>query len=128
MSKNILIEQKYASTVSIDTYIATHDPTTASMYIRAGSWSAFIHRTMSNTKNTGGPAYPVRVPTPNYNFETVHQGMTLRDYFAANATEADIESVIKSHRYAHWSDREGAKYIYADRMLRAREQQTSTEQ
>ena len=43
MSKNILIEQKYAATVSIDTYIATHDPTTASMYISAGSWSAFIH-------------------------------------------------------------------------------------
>ena len=43
MSKNILIEQKYAATVAIDTYIATHDPTTASMYISAGSWSAFIH-------------------------------------------------------------------------------------
>jgi hypothetical protein len=79
---------------------------------------------MSNTKNTGGPAFP-----SDYGLSfSEKQGMTLRDYFAANATEADIESVIKSHRYAHWSDREGAKYIYADRMLKAREQQTSTEQ
>jgi hypothetical protein len=64
--------------------------------------------------------------------------MTLRDYFAAKATEEDIAAHIwKGHkedfvmadgygmkkvvkREAMWS-REEAKYRYADAMLRARE-------
>jgi hypothetical protein len=36
---------------------------------------------MSNT-NTGGPAFPTHL--------NLTQGMTLRDYFAAKASEADV--------------------------------------
>ena len=92
---------------------------------------------MSNT-NTGGPAFPTEV----WDSEGVPQhteGMTLRDYFAAKASEEDINQHIwKGHkedfvqldghgkktilqREAMWS-REEAKYRYADAMLKAREQ------
>ena len=85
---------------------------------------------MSNT-NTGGPAFP----SPRDN--TAKEGMTLRDYFAANANEDDInehvwkgfnETKIKiapdgtkyeSSHAARWT-REQARYRYADAMLKAR--------
>ena len=88
---------------------------------------------MSN-KNTGGPAFPVGEEALIRNL----QGMTLRDYFAAKASEDDInEHVWKGHtedfvttdgygnktvikRQAMWT-REQAKYRYADAMLAARE-------
>ena len=66
------------------------------------------------------------------------EGMTLRDYFASHATEADVEAhswkgfteeyvhaaangtkEIRS-RHAAWT-REQAKYLFADAMLKARE-------
>ena len=68
---------------------------------------------MSNTKNTGGPAFPIgsgdmRDPT----------GMTLRDYFAAKAMQGfiscgdpcNIELDVK------------AAYVWADYMMEAREE------
>lgn len=73
---------------------------------------------MSN-KKTGGPAFPVKTPTPGYNFETVHQGMTLRDHFAGLAMQAMVAnggSLGSSEGLAR-----GA-YVYADAMLKAREQ------
>ena len=85
---------------------------------------------MSNTKNTGGPAFPSEYdvelsyphnPEEKYWTKMKAPGMTLRDYFAIRATEADIKSVIENGP-GEWYDREGAKYIYADRMLKAREQ------
>jgi len=84
---------------------------------------------MSNT-NTGGPAFPTG---------TAFQGMTLRDYFAAKASEDDIkfwmpkgftETVIQrdsngncyeTQQAASWT-REQARYRYADAMLKARKQ------
>ena len=80
-------------------------------------------------KDTGGPAFPSR--------NTLNDGMTLRDYFAAKASEDDInahtwkgyhedyvtidsygkKSVIQ--RPARWT-REEARYRYADAMLAAR--------
>jgi hypothetical protein len=66
-----------------------------------------------------------------------HGGMTLRDYFAAKASEEDIEDhlngpkaehIVKDsggmHRIVHRNTiytREQAKYRYADAMLKARE-------
>ena len=80
-------------------------------------------------KTTGGPAFPAG---------TAFQGMTLRDYFAAKATEEDINahregpmeehigSDVNGRKYiTHRSTRytrEQAKYIYADAMLKARDQ------
>jgi len=83
------------------------------------------------TKNTGGPAFPTQVAS--------YEGMTLRDYFAAKASEEDIQAHIwkgvneiqirtapDGTKYeisvaATWT-REQAKYRYADAMLKAREQ------
>ena len=71
--------------------------------------------------------------------QAVYQhGMTLRDYFAAKATEGDInahregpmeEHIVSdmngrkhiTHRSTRYT-REQAKYRYADAMLKAREQ------
>ncbi len=77
---------------------------------------------MSSSKS-GGPAFPVKTPTPGYNFETVHEGMTLRDYFAAKATDVDVEAALAVHEYLHnTADRTAARYRHADAMLKAREQ------
>lgn len=86
-------------------------------------------------KQTGGPAYP----SPRWEgWGSPQEGMTLRDYFAAKASEEDLNQHIwKGHkedfvqldgygkktvvqREAMWS-REEAKYRYADAMLKARE-------
>ena len=86
---------------------------------------------MPVVKDTGGPAFPTD--------DVCYNGMTLRDYFAAKASEEDINQHIwKGHkedfvqldgygkktilqREAMWS-REEAKYRYADAMLKARDQ------
>jgi len=82
---------------------------------------------MSNEFDTGGPAFPTG---------TAFQGMTLRDYFAAKATEEDIKAHREgsmeehiavdgtgrkyiTHRNTRYT-REQAKYRYADAMLKAR--------
>jgi hypothetical protein len=81
------------------------------------------------TTNTGGPAFPSQNwPSSN--------GMTLRDYFAAKASEEDIkahqEGGVKEQvvddmngrkRIVHCNvryTREQAKYRYADAMLEER--------
>ena len=90
---------------------------------------------MSNT-NTGGPAFPTEYRDDAT--QPCAEGMTRRDYFAARASEEDINAHIwKGHnedfvmtdgygaktvvkRQAMWS-REEAKFLYADAMLKARE-------
>jgi hypothetical protein len=88
---------------------------------------------MSNT-NTGGPAYPAPTTKP---LENYYPGISIRDYFAAKASEEDIraniegpmqECIVESsdgrkhitHRNVKYT-REQAKYRYADTMLKARE-------
>lgn len=76
---------------------------------------------MSNTK-TGGPAFPeIRIVNgDNYNPPTklYYGGMTLRDYFAAKAMQADMTSGIHENDFV-WSA--GRAYKMADAMLKARE-------
>ena len=88
---------------------------------------------MSNEFKTGGLAFPA----PNLIIDGETQfGMTLRDYFAAKATEEDIKAHREgsmeehiavdgtgrkyiTHRNTRYT-REQAKYRYADAMLKAR--------
>jgi len=65
---------------------------------------------MSNT-NTGGPAFPSHGSMG----EVAHEGMNLRDYFAAKAMQAFIE------KYSHEGDVSRHAYKVADAMLKARE-------
>ena len=66
---------------------------------------------MNNT-NTGGPAFPAPIVDVDS-----HEGMTLRDYFAAKAMQAVIARGDDTNRpgMAEWS------YSMADAMLKARE-------
>ena len=65
--------------------------------------------------NNGGPAFPFK----GYAGETY--GMTLRDWFASQATDADIAAIQNPPHGAQNITRERARYIHADAMLRARE-------
>ena len=75
---------------------------------------------MSNT-NTGGAAFPSGLQEmADDTVESLHKGMTLRDYFAAKAMQglvagANPEHVINLHGAAEWS------YNMADAMLKARD-------
>lgn len=86
------------------------------------------------TDKTGGPAFPIEV-----NSEMTCLGMTLRDYFAAHATEEDICTAMdlvkkveevrdlgNGHKVIEkgypQNTRQIARYIHADAMLKAREQ------
>lgn len=91
--------------------------------------------------NTGGPAFPVpEFPMPGGQtfLRADLQGMTLRDYFAAGASEEDIQEWVnvvpkiervfdvgnghKQVRFAQPSNvREIARYMHADAMLKARQ-------
>jgi hypothetical protein len=72
---------------------------------------------MSDT-NTGGPAFP-------YENRYEHEGMTLRDYFAAKAMQglmgrswADAAGKFPENLHGVWAT---AAYQMADAMLKARE-------
>ena len=88
------------------------------------------------TNNTGGPAFPTTKPLEHWG--DPNQGMTLRDYFAAKASEDDIaehssKGFIEEYVFdlgngrkelrnrEAYRTREEAKYRYADAMLKARE-------
>ena len=70
-------------------------------------------------KNNGGPAFPVTVTDKSGQIAPTETGMSLRDYFAIHASEKDIEAI----RFG-FSDmsRSEARYIYADEMLKVREE------
>lgn len=67
---------------------------------------------MSNT-NTGSPAFPSHGSMG----EVAHEGMTMRDYFAAKAMQA----CIASGRFHGYSACASDSYQMADAMLKARE-------
>ncbi len=80
--------------------------------------------------NDGGAAYP-REWTNHKGDLASDGGMTLRDWFAGQATEEDIrahiaimglhEGALVEHNTGRCRSREQAKYAYADAMLAARE-------
>ena len=82
-------------------------------------------------KENGGPAFPVDVlyEQDGQKHRLVADGISMRDYFAANATDADV-SFYMYERVPVEScfsvgikvvrTREQAKYAYADAMLEAR--------
>lgn len=97
------------------------------------------------SKNTGGPAFPTpnRIGANETNTWIAEvpgqEGMTLRDYFAAHASEEDmcvaLKSVQKVQRVKDCGNgqktivmgypdnaRQIARFIHADQMLKAREQ------
>lgn len=72
---------------------------------------------MSNT-NTGGPAFPRNILDHGHGVTTVHEsGMTLRDYFAAKAMQADMTGGVHENDFV-WSA--ARAYKMADAMLAAR--------
>lgn len=77
----------------------------------------------------GGPAFPMNVLDQGESgrllaTETVY-GMSLRDYFAAHASESDVSMYVRIDNpdgsMFRSRTREEAKYAYADAMLKARD-------
>lgn len=69
------------------------------------------------SKENGGPAFPVTLPSgESYQGQLRHDGMTLRDYFAAKAMQAMLTRDCPICTSSMAND----AYIYADSMLAAR--------
>jgi hypothetical protein len=68
--------------------------------------------------NTGGPAFPAPAGVAHI----TEQGMTLRDYFAAKAMQAGINTYHHDEEdldeFCRWA------YVVADEMLKARDAKT----
>jgi hypothetical protein len=77
---------------------------------------------MSNT-NTGGPAFPsglIDPSTPEDAVQSLHNGMTLRDYFAAKAMQSILDQK-DAHDGRECDSAAWMAYRMADAMLKARE-------
>jgi hypothetical protein len=78
----------------------------------------------------GGPAFPRNVLDHGHGIKAIHEsGMTLRDYFASKAMEADIkeympetvcEAAKLKEQLGFEPTRQWARYQHADAMLKAR--------
>jgi hypothetical protein len=83
---------------------------------------------MSNT-NTGGPAFPsglIDPSTPEDAVQSLHNGMTLRDYFAAKAMQSLIRTAPHGTAFGENNETTNltyafASYAMADAMLKAGE-------
>lgn len=74
--------------------------------------------------NDGGPAFPSEGEfITESGMRDPQQGMTLRDYFAAHASDADVKVAIAiaSAETSKTISRQEARYRHADVMLAARE-------
>jgi len=69
-------------------------------------------------KQTGGPAFPTEDAHQSGTRIWHHEGMTMRDYFAAKAMTA----IIGEDRYGGMDATATYAYRMADAMLKAREQ------
>lgn len=77
--------------------------------------------TPTDSRKDGEPAFPFAYVDGSRIL--VHPGMDIRDYFAAKATEADVQywkGVLCQNNIP--ASREEAKYAYATAMLAARSQ------
>jgi hypothetical protein len=81
---------------------------------------------MSDTKNTGGPAFPTAYKSYDgvggFTTEYVN-GMTLRDYFAAKAMQGILAHPLRGNASNGFIQHAAAREAYeiADAMLEARE-------
>ena len=84
---------------------------------------------MSAPINDGGSAFPSPPSQHSNGFYSTGEGMTLRDYFAAAATEKDIQEFIPAtcgeadqfrQKHGFLPSRQWARYCHADVMLKAR--------
>jgi len=76
---------------------------------------------MSN-KNTGGPAFPSGLKeTDTDNVESIHVGMTLRDYFAAKAMQGLLAQSLGTALGSPVEAAADYAYAMADAMLKERE-------
>lgn len=77
--------------------------------------------------DNGGPAFPVNgkilvskrdgmTPAEMSRYDS---GMTLRDYFAAQASDEDIREII--YIYEHKITRQEARFIHANEMIKVRQ-------
>jgi hypothetical protein len=82
---------------------------------------------VSDEINDGGPAFP---RTGADGHTSPQSGMSIRDYFAAAATEKDIQEFIPAtcgeadqfrQKHGFLPSRQWARYCHADAMLKARE-------
>jgi len=64
---------------------------------------------MAKIIHTGGPAFPLAIDK-----QVLHDGMTLRDYFAAKAMQGLMDAAMPMPEIA------AAAYAMADDMLKAR--------
>lgn len=72
---------------------------------------------MNNT-NTGGPAFPSGLKEEaNDTVDSLHKGMTLRDYFAAKAMQGMCAGLKSGDKVEHLP---AFAYLMADAMLKAR--------
>jgi len=78
------------------------------------------------SKDNGGPAFPVidvmaLDPSATVEMIALTNGMTLRDYFAAKASDADVERImLESYDpvlECYQVSRQQARYMHADAML-----------
>ncbi|MCK5610535.1 hypothetical protein KAR91_52160 [Candidatus Pacearchaeota archaeon] len=78
-------------------------------------------------KEDGGPAYPCKTLQERYRSgnspaydEVWDSGISLRDYFAGQASEEDIVEHQKDIAEGYSMSRERARYEYADAMIKER--------
>jgi len=75
--------------------------------------------------NDGGPAFPVPTisgPDLTVSYPEHVRGLTLRDYYAAHASDADIDLwQIDLAKRGSRASRAAARFAHADAMLAARE-------
>ena len=75
---------------------------------------------MSNTKNTGGAAFPDPAAERKYaDCEGYEHGMTLRDYFAAKAMQGMLSDQQRDGSFLEYAE---DAYRFSDAMLKARNQ------
>lgn len=77
------------------------------------------------TTDTGGPAFPaeewINSDDPSAVNPIRHQGMSLRDYFAAKAMQAILSEDPDYHQKYDFIDLADFSYRCADAMLKARQ-------
>lgn len=70
------------------------------------------------TKDTSGPAFPCHPGIEN----SIYDGMTLRDYFAAKAMQAILSEDPDYHQKYEFIDLADFSYRCADAMLKVRQE------